>query len=184
MHMVATAVAYDDGPSALRYPRGEGVGTDLPDMGTPVPVGRGRVIRDGAGIAILSLGTRLADAIAAADSLADTIGPVTIADARFAKPVDTDLVDRLARDHDRLLIVEENSPGGFSAHVLQYLANAGHLDSGMKVRCLSLPDQLIDHDSQAGQLALAGIDSDGIAAALQRLANGAETAKPARKTRK
>jgi len=184
MHMVATAVVYDDGPSALRYPRGEGVGVDLPDMGTPVPVGRGRVIRDGAGIAILSLGTRLADAIAAADSLAVTIGPVTVADARFAKPVDTDLVDRLARDHDRLLIVEENSPGGFSAHVLQYLANAGHLDSGMKVRCLSLPDQLIDHDSQAGQLALAGIDSDGIAAALQMLANGAETAKPARKTRK
>ena len=169
MHMVATSVAHDDGPSAVRYPRGEGVGVELPEIGDVLEIGRGRVVRDGQGTAILSLGTRLADAVSAADRLEDDIGPVTVADARFAKPMDTDLLDRLAQQHARLLIVEENSPGGFSAHVLQYLANAGHLDGGLTVRCLSLPDRLIDHDSQAGQLALAGIDADGIAATLRAM---------------
>ena len=181
MHMVATSVAYDTGPSAVRYPRGEGVGVDLPEIGEALPVGRGRIIREGSGTAILSLGTRLADAMAAADRVADDLGPVTIADARFAKPIDTDLVDQLAGNHDRLLIVEENSPGGFSAHLLQYLANAGHLDGGLMVRCLLLPDQLIDHDSQAGQLALAGIDADGIAEALYALSGGEAAAKPSQK---
>ena len=162
LHMVATAAAHDDGPSAVRYPRGESVGIDLPDAGEVLPIGRGRIIREGHGTALLSLGTRLADCVTAADELAAAHGDFTIADARFAKPLDTDLIDRLATSHDRLLIVEENSPGGFSAHVMQYLANAGHLDSGLVVRCMSLPDRMIDHDSQAGQIALAGLDARGI----------------------
>ena len=175
MHMVATSVAHDDGPSAVRYPRGEGVGVELPEIGDVLKIGRGRIVREGQGTAILSLGTRLADAMRAADQLEDDIGPVTVADARFAKPMDTDLLDRLAQNHARLLIVEENSQGGFSAHVLQYLANAGHLDGGLTVRCLSLPDRLIDHDSQAGQLALAGIDADGIAETLRVMNGGTDS---------
>ena len=175
MHMVATSVAHDDGPSAVRYPRGEGVGVELPEIGDVLKIGRGRIVREGQGTAILSLGTRLADAMRAADLLEDENGPVTVADARFAKPMDTDLLDRLAQNHARLLIVEENSQGGFSAHVLQYLANAGHLDGGLTVRCLSLPDRLIDHDSQAGQLALAGIDADGIAETLRVMNGGTDS---------
>ena len=175
MHMVATSVAHDDGPSAVRYPRGEGVGVELPEIGDVLKIGRGRIVREGQGTAILSLGTRLADVMRAAEQLEDDIGPVTVADARFAKPMDTDLLDRLAQNHARLLIVEENSQGGFSAHVLQYLANAGHLDGGLTVRCLSLPDRLIDHDSQAGQLALAGIDADGIAETLRMMSGGPDS---------
>ena len=179
LHMTATAAAYDDGPSALRYPRGEGVGIDLPEKGSVLPIGKGRMIREGRGTAILSLGTRLADCLAAADEVEGGDG-FTIADARFAKPLDTELLDKLASGHDRLVIVEENSPGGFSAHVLQYLANKGHLDTGLAVRCLSLPDAMIDHDSQSGQLALAGLDAAGIAATLRDLAGSKAGAKPAK----
>ena len=179
LHMTATAAAYDDGPSALRYPRGEGVGIDLPENGSVLPIGKGRVIREGRGTAILSLGTRLADCLAAADEVEGGDG-FTIADARFAKPLDTELLDKLASGHDRLVIVEENSPGGFSAHVLQYLANKGHLDAGLAVRCLSLPDAMIDHDSQSGQLALAGLDAAGIAATLRDLAGSKAGTKPAK----
>ena len=168
-HMVATAAAHDDGPSAVRYPRGEGVGCDLPERGDVLAIGKGRIVREGHGLAILSLGTRLADCLAAAsDMTADSASP-TVADARFAKPLDTELLDQLARTHDSLLIVEENSPGGFSAHVLQYLANAGHLDHGLRARALSIPDEFIDHDSQAGQLAYCGLDRNGILAAAQKL---------------
>ena len=179
LHMTATAASYDDGPSALRYPRGEGVGIDLPEKGSVLPIGKGRVIREGRGTAILSLGTRLADCLAAADEVEGGDG-FTIADARFAKPLDTELLDKLASGHDRLVIVEENSPGGFSAHVLQYLANKGHLDTGLAVRCLSLPDAMIDHDSQSGQLALAGLDAAGIAATLRDLAGSKAGTKPAK----
>ena len=162
MHMVATAAAYDDGPCAVRYPRGEGVGCALPDAGTVVALGKGRIVRTGNQLAILSIGTRLAEAMIAVDTLvADGIS-VTVADARFAKPLDTALLDQLAKDHDAVLIVEEGSPGGFAAHVLAYLANAGHLDGGLAVRCLTLPDAFIDHDSQQGQLAFAGLDHVGI----------------------
>ena len=176
-HMVATAAAYDDGPSAVRYPRGEGVGCDLPDRGDVLAIGKGRIIREGHGLAILSLGTRLADCLAAAnDMTADGASP-TVADARFAKPLDTELLDQLASTHDSLLIVEENSPGGFSAHVLQYLANAGHLDQGLRVRALSIPDEFIDHDSQAGQLAYCGLDRNGILAAAQTLVAHASNAR-------
>ena len=181
LHMVATAAAYDDGPSAVRYPRGEGVGVDLPDAGKILPIGRGRIIREGTGTALLSLGTRLADCLTAADELAAEHGEFTIADARFAKPMDCDLIDRLATSHDRLLIVEENSPGGFSAHVMQYLANAGHLDRGLVVRCMSLPDRMIDHDSQAGQIAGAGLDAASIAATLRSLPGLAGTAAKSRR---
>ena len=169
LHMVATAAAHDDGPSAVRYPRGEGVGLDLPDAGEILPIGRGRVVREGSGTALLSLGTRLAPCLSAADELEPEHGPFTVADARFAKPLDTELIDRLATSHARLMIVEENSPGGFSAHVMQYLANAGHLDRGLMVRCMSLPDRMIDHDSQGGQLAHVGLDATGIAAALRTM---------------
>ena len=177
LHMVATAAAYDDGPSAVRYPRGEGVGLDLPEVGEILPIGRGRVVREGSGTAILSLGTRLAPCLTAADELEPQHGIFTVADARFAKPLDTELIDSLASSHDRLMIVEENSPGGFSAHVMQYLANAGHLDRGLVVRCMSLPDRMIDHDSQGGQLAHVGLDAGGIAAALRAMPGLASAAK-------
>lgn len=162
MHMVATAAAYDDGPCAVRYPRGEGVGCALPDAGTVLALGKGRIVRTGNQLAILSIGTRLAEAMIAVDTLAADGISVTVADARFAKPLDTALLDQLAKDHDAVLIVEEGSPGGFAAHVLAYLANAGHLDGGLAVRCLTLPDAFIDHDSQQGQLAFAGLDHVGI----------------------
>ena len=177
LHMVATAAAHDDGPSAVRYPRGEGVGVDLPDAGEILPIGRGRLVREGTGTALLSLGTRLTPCLTAADELEPEHGAFTVADARFAKPLDTELIDRLATSHARLMIVEENSPGGFSAHVMQYLANAGHLDRGLVVRCLSLPDRMIDHDSQGGQLAHVGLDAAGIAAALRAMPGLAAAAK-------
>ena len=181
-HMVATAAAHDDGPSAVRYPRGEGVGCDLPERGDVLAIGKGRIVREGHGLAILSLGTRLADCLAAASEMtADSASP-TVADARFAKPLDTELLDQLARTHDSLLIVEENSPGGFSAHVLQYLANAGHLDQGLRVRALSIPDEFIDHDSQAGQLAYCGLDRNGILAAAQKLVTHASQARISEKS--
>ena len=183
VHMVATAAAYDEGPSALRYPRGEGVGCEMPDTPEILPIGKGRVVRESKGdIAILSLGTRLADALAAADVLAEDGVMVTVADARFAKPIDTDLIDDLVKTHSKLVVVEENSPGGFSAHLLQYLANTGHLDSGLAVRCLSIPDELFEHDSQAGQLADAGLDCDGIVAALRGVAGIEGDSAPTAKT--
>ena len=169
VHMVATAAAYDDGPSALRYPRGEGVGCAMPDVGKALEIGKGRILRTGSDLAILSLGTRAAAALDAADRLGAEGVSVTVADARFAKPLDTDLIDQLATQHKALIIVEEGSPGGFSAHVMSYLANEGHLDGGLKARALTLPDAFIDHDSQQGQLAMAGLDADGIYAAATKL---------------
>ncbi len=168
-HMVATAAAYEDGPSALRYPRGEGVGCTMPNDPEILAIGEGRMVRKGSGLAILSLGTRLAASIEAADRLALEGVNATIADARFAKPLDTSLIDDLARTHESLLIVEEGSPGGFSAHVMTYLANQGHLDGVLKARALTLLDSFIDHDSQKGQLALAGLDADGIFLAARKL---------------
>ena len=169
VHMVATAAAYDDGPSALRYPRGEGVGCAMPDVGKALEIGKGRILRTGSDLAILSLGTRAAAALDAADRLGAEGVSVTVADARFAKPLDTDLIYQLATQHKALIIVEEGSPGGFSAHVMSYLANEGHLDGGLKARALTLPDAFIDHDSQQGQLAMAGLDADGVYAAATKL---------------
>jgi len=169
VHMVATAAAYDDGPSALRYPRGEGVGCAMPDVGKALEIGKGRILRTGSDLAILSLGTRAAAALDAADRLVAEGVRVTVADARFAKPLDTDLIDQLATQHKALIIVEEGSPGGFSAHVMSYLANEGHLDGGLKARALTLPDAFIDHDSQQDQLAMAGLDADGVYAAATKI---------------
>jgi len=156
-HMVATAAAYDDGPSAIRYPRGDGLGLALPASGEILPIGRGRVVREGSTIALLSLGTRLADTLKAADELLARGLKVTVADARFAKPIDTDLIDRLARTHEVLITIEEGSSGGFSALVAQHLALAGLLDGGLKFRPMTLPDRLIDHNTQPAQIDEAGL---------------------------
>jgi len=178
MHMVATAAQIDDRPSAFRYPRGEGVGIDLPARGTPLEIGKGRIVREGTKIALLSLGTRLAECLAAAEDLAAKGLSTTVADARFAKPLDTELVRRLAREHEVLITVEEGSVGGFAAHVLQYLASAGLLDHGLKVRPLILPDRFIDHAAPAKQYAEAGLDAPHIVAtALAALGQQAERAR-------
>jgi 1-deoxy-D-xylulose-5-phosphate synthase len=145
-HMVATAVAIDDRPSSLRYPRGEGIGIEMPAIGTPLEIGRGRIMREGSKVAILSLGTRLAEALKAADQLGALGFSATVADARFAKPLDEELVTRLAREHEVFITVEEGSVGGFGSHVLDFLARSGALDKGLKVRPMALPDTFIDQD--------------------------------------
>ena len=165
MHMVATAVQIDDRPSAIRYPRGEGTGIALPDRGTPVEIGKGRIVREGTKVAILAYGSRLQDALGAADQLAARGLSTTVADARFAKPLDEDLVRRLAKEHEVLLTVEEGAIGGFGTQVMQFMAHAGLLENGLKFRPLCLPDVFIDHDKPAAQLALAGLDTTGIVAA-------------------
>ena len=151
MHTVATATAIDDRPSAFRYPRGEGFGLDLPERGTPFEIGRGRVMREGSKIAILALGPRLYEALKAADELAARGLSTTVADARFMKPLDTALVNQLARHHEVLITIEDNVAGGFSAAVLHHMAIAGLLETGVKVRPMVIPDRLIDHNSPAGQ---------------------------------
>jgi 1-deoxy-D-xylulose-5-phosphate synthase len=162
VHMVATAAAHDSGPIALRYPRGEGVGVDMPERGEPLPIGKGRVLREGNCIAILCLGTRLHEALKAAEDLAARGLSTTVADARFAKPLDRELILRLAHSHQVLLTVEDGSIGGFGSHVLTLLAQAGALDQGLKVRTLSLPDVFQDHDKPEKLYAAAGLDSKGI----------------------
>jgi 1-deoxy-D-xylulose-5-phosphate synthase len=163
-HMVATAVAIDDRPSAFRYPRGEGVGVELPDIGVPLEIGKGRIMREGSTVAILSLGTRLAESLKAADQLAALGLSTTVADARFAKPLDEDLVRRLAQNHEVLITVEEGSIGGFASQVLQYLATSGLLDRGLKVRPMVLPDDFIDQDKPEKMYERAGLGTSGIVA--------------------
>ncbi len=164
MHMVATAAAYDDGPIAFRYPRGDGIGVDMPETGMPLAIGKGRVLREGSHIAILSLGTRLKEALKAAELL-DVRGlSTTVADARFAKPLDQDLVLHLAKNHEVLITIEEGSIGGFGSHVLQLLAERGALDKGLKVRPMVLPDTYIDHGKPDRMYAEAGLDAAGIIA--------------------
>ena len=164
VHMVATAAAIDDRPSAVRYPRGEGRGVAVPAKGDVLPIGRGRIMREGEGVAILSLGARLGDALRAAEHLAARGLAPTVADARFAKPLDTDLIEQLARHHAVLVTIEEGSVGGFSSAVLHHLAWRGLLDGGLKVRPLVLPDRFLDHDSPARQIAEAGLDAAHIVA--------------------
>jgi 1-deoxy-D-xylulose-5-phosphate synthase len=164
VHMVATAVAIDDRPSALRYPRGDGVGVTMPEEGQPLEIGRGRILREGHKVALLSLGTRLSECLKAAEELGGFGLATTVADARFAKPLDTNLVLRLARDHEVLITIEEGSIGGFGSFVLQILAEHGVLESGLKVRSMVLPDFFIDQDSPAAMYAKAGLDSRGIVA--------------------
>jgi 1-deoxy-D-xylulose-5-phosphate synthase len=164
VHMVATAAAIDDRPSALRYPRGDGVGVDMPEFGVPLEIGKGRILREGSSVALLSYGTRLAHCLSAAETLASHGLTTTVADARFAKPLDVDMVLRLAREHEVLITVEEAAIGGFSAQVLQALTQHGALDNGLKVRCMLLPDEFIEHDSPAAMYAAAGLDAKGIVA--------------------
>ncbi len=165
-HMVATAAAIDDRPSAFRYPRGEGVGVDMPERGVPLAIGRGRVMREGSKVALLSFGGRLAQTLLAAEEL-DTYGlPTTVADARFAKPLDTGLIDRLAREHEVLITVEEGAVGGFGSQVLAHLATTGALDRGLKVRTLTLPDRFIEQGKPEQMYAAAGLDAAGIVGAV------------------
>ena len=151
MHMVATAAAIDDQPSAFRYPRGEGTGVPLPERGQVLPIGKGRILREGTKVALLCYGTRMTECLKAADELAAKGLSTTVADARFCKPLDTDLVKRLAKEHEVLITIEEGSVGGFASHVLQYLALAGLLDNGLKIRPMTLPDTFIEHDNPVKQ---------------------------------
>jgi 1-deoxy-D-xylulose-5-phosphate synthase len=164
MHMVATSAGIDDRPSAVRYPRGEGAGLVLPERGTPLAIGKGRLLREGSAVAILSLGTRLADSLRAADELAARGLSTTVADARFAKPFDVAMVEQLARHHAVLIIVEEGSIGGFGAAILQHLAMRGLLDGGVRVRSMTLPDRFIDHNAPAAQIIEAGLGAKDIVA--------------------
>jgi len=161
-HMVATAAAIDDRPSAFRYPRGEGTGVAIPDVASPLEIGKGRIVREGTAVALLSFGTRLPECLKAADMLSARGLSATVADARFAKPLDIDLVLRLARDHEALITIEEGAMGGFGAFVLEALARHGALDRGLKVRTLTLPDIFQDHDKPELMYAQAGLDAEGV----------------------
>ncbi len=166
-HMVTTAAAYNDGPIAFRYPRGEGIGVEMPESGTALNIGKGRIVREGGGAAILSYGTRLKEALLAADMLEQKKISTTVADARFAKPLDEALVRDLAKNHETLVIVEEGSAGGFGAFVLQFLAREGLLDGGkLKIRTLHLPDIFQDHDTPEKQYEQAGLNARHIARAV------------------
>ncbi len=172
--MVATCAAIDDRPSAVRYPRGEATGLPMPDDIAPLEIGVGRILREGTRVALLSFGTRLADAAKAADKLAVLGFSTTLADARFAKPLDEALIRRLARGHEVLITIEEGAEGGFGAFVLQFMARDGLLDRGVKVRTLTLPDVFQDQASPAAMIAAAGLDANGIVnATLAALGRGA-----------
>jgi 1-deoxy-D-xylulose-5-phosphate synthase len=162
VHMVATAAAIDDRPSAFRYPRGEGLGVAMPAEGKPLEIGKGRILREGTKVALLSFGARLGECLKAADELAALGLSATVADARFAKPLDVDLVLRLAREHEVLVTIEEGAIGGFGSYVLQALAEHGALDRGCKVRSMVLPDVFLDHDTPNAMYAKAGLDARGI----------------------
>jgi 1-deoxy-D-xylulose-5-phosphate synthase len=173
VHMTATCAAHDSGPIAMRYPRGDGVGVEMPERGIALEIGKGRVLREGSRIAILSLGTRLAEALKAAEDLAARGLSTTVADARFAKPLDRDLVLRLAETHELLITIEEGAIGGFGSHVLALLAENGALDRGLKVRTMMLPDVFLDHDKPDRLYARAGLDAKAIIAkALEALGAG------------
>ena len=175
VHMVATQAVIDDRPSALRYPRGEGTGVALPAVGVPLEIGKGRVLRQGNKVALLSLGTRLAECLKAADQLASFGLSTTVADARFAKPLDEKLISDLAQKHDVLITVEEGSIGGFGSYVLQYLAEHGFLDKGLRVRSKVLPDVFIDQDKPEVMYEKAGLNASGIVSAVFSALGRAET---------
>ena len=163
-HMVATCAAIDDAPSAVRYPRGDGVGVPLPERGVPLEIGRGRIMREGTKIALLSLGGRLSECMKAAQELGTYGLSTTVADARFAKPIDTELVNRLAREHEVMITVEEGAIGGFGSQVLYHLSMTGLLDHGLKIRTMVLPDVFLDHDAPQAQYDLAGLNARQIVA--------------------
>ncbi|MCO4318479.1 1-deoxy-D-xylulose-5-phosphate synthase [Phyllobacterium sp. 21LDTY02-6] len=161
-HMVRTAAEYDEGPISFRYPRGDGVGVELPERGEVLAIGKGRIVREGGKIAVLSFGTRLQECLLAAEEL-DAAGlPTTVADARFAKPLDQDLIRRLARSHEVLVTVEEGAIGGFASHVLHFLSGEGLLDGGLRVRTMTLPDCYLDHAKPETLYARAGLNAAGI----------------------
>ncbi|WP_442771667.1 1-deoxy-D-xylulose-5-phosphate synthase [Paenirhodobacter enshiensis] len=164
VHMVATAAAHDEGPIAFRYPRGEGTGVDLPERGIPLEIGKGRIVAEGARVAILSFGTRLSEVMAAREALAARGLAPTVVDARFAKPLDTDLILRLVAEHEALITIEEGAIGGFGSHVAQFLAEQGVFDRGYKFRAMVLPDTFIDHASPADMYATAGMNAPDIEA--------------------
>ncbi|MGO9683303.1 MAG: transketolase C-terminal domain-containing protein, partial [Beijerinckiaceae bacterium] len=168
VHMVATAVAYDQGPIAFRFPRGEGVGIEMPSQAEILPIGKGRVLREGSKVALLSLGTRLAEALKAAEDLAAHGISTTVADARFAKPLDLDLVRRLARHHEVLITIEEGSIAGFGSFVQNAILEEGLLDGrgarSLKLRSMILPDVFLDHDKPEKMYARSGLDAKGIVA--------------------
>ncbi|MGA8930620.1 MAG: 1-deoxy-D-xylulose-5-phosphate synthase [Pseudolabrys sp.] len=180
VHMVATAVAIDDRPSALRYPRGEGLGVPMPDEGKALEIGKGRILQEGHKVALLSFGARLGECLKAAKELTALGLSATVADARFAKPLDIQLVTRLAREHEVLVTIEEGAIGGFGAYVLQTLAEQGLLDQGLRVRCMVLPDRFIDQDTPTAMYAAAGLDAGAIVAKVFEALGkdvGAETVK-------
>jgi 1-deoxy-D-xylulose-5-phosphate synthase len=178
IHMVATAVKYNSGPIAFRYPRGEGTGTEMPDEGVPLEIGKGRLIREGTQAAILSFGTHLSESIEAADELEKLGVSVTIADARFAKPLDRALITDLAEKHKVLITIEEGAIGGFSSHVANFLSEAGLLDKNLKFRSLVLPDRFIDQASPNDMYLDAGLDSGSIKnKILQTLGIASDTSK-------
>lgn len=162
VHMVATAAAHDSGPIAFRYPRGEGTGVALPERGEVLPIGRGRIVREGVTVALLSIGTRLGACLTAADELSAKGLSATVADARFVKPLDLDLVLKLAENHEVLITVEEGARGGFGAHVLQALSAEGRLDGGLKVRTMTMPDLFLDHAKPEDQVEAAALNAAGI----------------------
>lgn len=162
MHMVRTAAAYDQGPISFRFPRGDGVGLHLPERGEIIEIGKGRILREGSKVALLGFGTRLQEALAAADELAASGLSTTVADARFAKPLDEELVRRLAQEHEVLITIEEGASGGFGGQVLQFLSREGLLDKGLKIRTLTLPDEYLHHGPQAKVLSQVGLDRRGI----------------------
>ncbi|MGZ8408346.1 MAG: 1-deoxy-D-xylulose-5-phosphate synthase [Hyphomicrobium sp.] len=181
VHMVATAAALDDRPSAFRYPRGEGLGIELPAEGAPLEIGKGRILREGTKIAVLNLGGRLAESMKAAEELATRGLSTTLADARFAKPLDHDLIRRLASEHEVMITIEEGAVGGFAAHVMQFLATEGLLDSGLRLRPMVLPDIFIDQDTPENQYDQAGLNARHIVAtALRALGLDTEAAAAAR----
>ena len=159
VHMVATCAAFDEGPSAIRYPRGDGIGVPLPERGIPLEIGRGRIMREGTTIALLCLGGRLGECMKAAQELASYGLSTTVADARFAKPLDIDLINRLVREHEVVITIEEGAIGGFGSHVLHHLAANGLLDHGLKIRTMVLPDVFLDHDSPQAQYDEAGLNA-------------------------
>lgn len=163
-HMVATAAGHNDGPIAFRFPRGEGNGVELPERGTPLEIGKGRIIQNGKKVALLSFGTRLAEVEKAAEALAAKGITPTIADARFAKPLDRDLILSLAQDHEALITIEEGAVGGFGSHVAQLLADEGVFDRGLKYRSMVFPDIFIDQASPADMYAVAGMNAEQIEA--------------------
>jgi 1-deoxy-D-xylulose-5-phosphate synthase len=170
-HMVRTAASYDEGPISFRYPRGEGVGVEMPERGQILEIGKGRIMREGSKVALLSFGTRLAECLVAAEDLNAAGLSTTVADARFAKPLDHDLIRQLARHHEVLVTIEEGSVGGFGSHVLQFLATEGLLDGGLRVRSLVMPDMFMDHASPDAMYARAGLDRKGIVDTVFRALN-------------